>query len=136
MLFKTLVDLLGYSTNRACWEGISLKVQLQDYKCFDNTCIKLMYCTYAFKYAWYMYHMRNGRSAYVKQKRVKWRNEHIDFFFKVFQNFMVPLDSSWWDLFKSAVAPKYTICTQVAFGTYLWIFFIFTSVPILKKSCL
>ena len=57
------------------------------------------------------------------------------FFFTLFQNFMVPLDSSWWDLFKSALAPKYTICPQVCFGTYLWIFFIFTSVPILKKSC-
>ena len=57
------------------------------------------------------------------------------FFFTLFQNFMVPLDSSWWDLFKSALAPQYTICTPVAFGTYLWIFFIFTSVPILKKSC-
>ena len=57
------------------------------------------------------------------------------FFFTLFQNFMVPLDSSWWDLFKSAESPQFTINLPSLFGTYLWIFFIFTSVPILKKSC-
>ena len=57
------------------------------------------------------------------------------FFFTLFQNFMVPLDSSWWDLFKSAIAPQFTFLLPSLFGTYLWIFFIFTSVPILKKSC-
>ena len=59
----------------------------------------------------------------------------IFFFFTLFQNFMVPLDSSWWDLFKSAESPQFTINLPSLFGTYLWIFFIFTSVPILKKSC-
>ena len=57
------------------------------------------------------------------------------FFFTLFQNFMVPLDSSWWDLFKSAIAPQFMFLLPSLFGTYLWIFFIFTSVPILKKSC-
>ena len=53
----------------------------------------------------------------------------IFFFFTLFQNFMIPLDSSWWDLFKSALAPQFTICPPVCFGTYLWIIFNFTSVP-------
>ena len=58
------------------------------------------------------------------------------FFFTLFQNFMVPLDSSWWDLFKSAESPQFMINLPSLFGTYLWIFFIFTSVPILKKKLL
>ena len=84
---------------------------------------------------WEMVVVTHRSASWSKKEWKWWRNEHKIFFFTLFQNFMVPLDSSWWDLFKSALAPQFTICPPVCFGTYLWIFFIFTSVPILKKSC-
>ena len=84
---------------------------------------------------WEMVVVTHRSASWSKKEWKWWRNEHKIFFFTLFQNFMIPLDSSWWDLFKSAEPPQFTINLPSLFGTYLWIFFIFTSVPILKKSC-
>ena len=97
-------------------------IKSTNYKCFDENYEK-----------WWSWRIDRRRGA---KKSENGGGMNINFFFfTLFQNFMVPLDSSWWDLFKSAESPQFTINLPSLFGTYLWIFFIFTSVPILKKSC-